>query len=232
MVYANRRDNPDRLIQTYDREMDAMAAMENPGQIRAAKGRLVEDLTQRIVRLAWQDAGGTTQRLSFGDTKAYPMPVQANYVANQPQEVVDFIGTLRPRDRYQAHVDQHVFVDGEFRVGIECKSYSENAMLKRILVDFWLLKSQHPDLVCCLLQLESQLTGDYSNLNADPRIGSAPTHTIMSYFPDIDLNIFTLLAGERRVNRPIHQPQHRKRLERPSLIHAIGRVSQLLRPFV
>jgi len=47
-------------------------------------------------------------------------------------------------------------------MGIECKAYTENAMLKRILVDFTLLKSIVPKANCVLLQLESQLTGDYS----------------------------------------------------------------------
>ncbi len=69
---------------------------------------------------------------------------------------------------YWAKVDVHVFVDDNLVLGMECKSYTENAMLKRILVDFRMLKSLHPDLICCLLQMESMLGGGYSDPLASP----------------------------------------------------------------
>ena len=228
MTTANEPDSPGRLIQYYNQRMGAMSRMTRPGEIRAAKGKLVEDLTQRIVRLAWEEVGGDGGVLSFGDVKSYAMPVQADYIARQPPEVAAYINALRSQDLYQAHVDQHVFVDGDLVMGIECKSYSENAMLKRILVDFWLLKFQHPNLICCLLQLESQLTGDYSDLDVNPPTGSSSTHSLMSYFPEIDLHIVTLLDGERKVNRPIHQADYFKELRTESVERAIERLSELL----
>jgi hypothetical protein len=60
--------------------------------------------------------------------------------------------------------DVHVQVDGKFKIAIECKAYTENAMLKRILVDFTLFKQVYPDLAFVLFQLESQLGGDYLHL--------------------------------------------------------------------
>jgi len=51
------------------------------------------------------------------------------------------------------------------------------------------------------VQLESQLGGDYST-DKDIIFGSRSTHTLLSHF-DIDLNIITLLEGERKVKRPI-----------------------------
>ncbi len=33
---------------------------------------------------------------------------------------------------YSLSVDKQVYVDGNFIIGVECKSYTENAMLKRI----------------------------------------------------------------------------------------------------
>ncbi len=73
-------------------------------------------------------------------------------------------------------------------------------MLKRILVDCALLKHIYPEVSFVLLQLESQLGGDYS-LSVSGKYGSPPTHTLLSYF-DIDLNIITLLRGERKwINR-------------------------------
>ena len=232
MTIVSEPDSPERLIQYYNQRMDAMSKMASPGEIRSAKGKLVEDLTQGIVQLACEEAGGDAGLLSFGDVKSYAMPVQADYIARQPPEVAAYLNTLRTQDLYQAHVDQHVFVDGQLVMGIECKSYSENAMLKRILVDFWLLKSQHPNLIYCLLQLESQLTGDYSNLNANPPTGSSSTHTLMSYFPEVDLHIITLLDGERKVNRPIHQAEYFKELRPENLERAIERLSELLASYV
>ena len=89
------------------------------------------------------------------------------------------------------------------------RSYTENAMLKRILVDFHLLKTKVPNLLCYLFQLESQLGGDYSSEIKNPK-GSYPTHTLMSYFPGLDLRVITLLPGERKVDQPINKAKHFK----------------------
>jgi hypothetical protein len=52
--------------------------------------------------------------------------------------------------------------------------------MKNILVDFTLLKSMMPNIDCVLLQLESQLTGDYSSPKHKITYGSYSSHTIMS----------------------------------------------------
>lgn len=202
------------------------------GVIRAAKGKLVESMTPHIVRLAWADCGGQPERLSFGDVKTYRVPVVPDYVARLPDEIKSYINARLDQHFYRAQVDQHVFVDGAFVVGVECKSYTENAMLKRILVDFRLLKSLHPDLVCCLIQLESQLGGGYSDPLAEPQTGSPSSHTLMSYFPEVDLHIVTLLEGERKIDRPIHRTQYFKELNLEVLDHAINRFAELMKPFV
>ena len=202
------------------------------GVIRAAKGKLVEGMAPHIVRLAWAECGGAPERLSFGDVKTYPVPVQPAYVSGLPPDIRDYINARLDRHFYRAHVDLHAFVDGKFSIGIECKTYAENAMLKRILVDFRLLKSQHPNLTCCLLQLESQLGGSYSSPLAAPQTGSPSTHTLLSYFPEVTLHIITLLEGERKVDQPIHQSQHFKELNPAVLEHAIKQFAALLNPLV
>jgi len=55
-------------------------------------------------------------------------------------------------------------------------------MLKRILVDCMLIKRKYPDVRFALLQLESQLGGDYSQIFKDIHYGSPSTHTLLSYF--------------------------------------------------
>lgn len=117
-------------------------------------------------------------------------------------------------------------------MGVECKTYAENAMLKRILVDYTLLTGTHAGLVCTLFQLESQLGGDYSSLSEGETMGSRSTHTLMSYFPSVNLHIVTLLEGERNISRPIHKPEHFKELKPENLDRAIAHYADLLRPFV
>ena len=50
-----------------------------------------------------------------------------------------------------------------------------------------------------LVQLESQLGGDYSELN-DITYGSPATHALLSHV-DVELKIITLLKGERKVDK-------------------------------
>lgn len=76
---------------------------------------------------------------------------------------------------YGQKTDVHLYIDGKFVMAIECKAYTENAMMKRILVDFTLLKEVYPNLDCVLLQLESQLGGDYGHFDKKP-LGSFRTH--------------------------------------------------------
>ena len=202
------------------------------GVIRAAKGKLVESIAPHIIGLAWQERGGALSRLSFGDVKTYRVPIQQEYVERLPEDVRRYVVARTQEYVYRAQVDIHAFIDGKFALGMECKAYTENAMLKRILVDFRLLKSCQPDLLCCLLQLESQLGGGYSTPMARPQLGSARSHTLMSYFPEIDLNVITLLEGERRVDRPIHQADHFKELQPVYLDHAINQIGDLLTHFI
>ncbi|MDO8734423.1 MAG: hypothetical protein Q7K21_04625 [Elusimicrobiota bacterium] len=75
--------------------------------------------------------------------------------------------------------------------------------------------------------MESQLGGDYSSLNC-VKYGSPSTHTLLSYF-DIDLNIITLLEGERKVDKPIHKSEHYKPLDSKSILTALEVIKSLLK---
>ena len=202
------------------------------GVIRAAKGKLVESMANHIIRLAWQDAGGQPDDLSFQDRRRYRVPIRPEYIKTLPQEVKKHVKAHKDEYFFNAQVDVHVYIRKEFAMGVECKAYAENAMLKRILVDFRLLKSLHPNLICCLLQLENMLGGDYSQPLANPQIGSPRSHTLMSHFPEVSLNVITMLEGDRKVNEPIHDPDYFKELRPEFLDGAIERFAQLLRPMV
>ncbi len=149
------------------------------------------------------------------------MPLNRAYLARlKNPKVAQYIRRHIREYVYGLRTDVHVSVDGRLVMGIECKAYTENAMLKRILVDFMLLRQTYPDLKCVLLQLESQLTGDYGQPSKGIILGSRSTHTLLSYF-DLDLTIITLLEGERQVDKPIHKGAYYKPLEEVNLQRAV-----------
>jgi hypothetical protein len=197
------------------------------GIIRAGKGMLVESLAKSLIEIAWKELGKDPSRLSL-EKKVVKIPIKKEYIQRiKNPEVKRFIKEHINDFYYPLKTDVHVHVDGEFKIAIECKAYTENAMLKRILVDFTLLKQVYPDLAFVLFQLESQLGGDYSSPNYI-KYGSPSTHTLLSYF-DIDLNIITLLEGERQVDKPIHRPEYYKALREDSLLNALKVLMDLLR---
>lgn len=213
-------------------EHDAAKSMRDDnraygGFVRAAKGKIQEFITERLIRIAWDtELKAAPERLTINSEKIR-IPIQKNYVNSlKNKEVQNYITSNFTKYSYGLSVDKHAFVDKKFVLGAECKAYTENAMLKRILVDFFLLKTKFPTLKCYLFQLESQLGGDYSKAESNP-MGSYPTHTIMSYFDSVELNIITLLAGERKVNRPINKPDFFKPL---TVDHLQIGISYLLEP--
>jgi hypothetical protein len=94
-----------------------------------------------------------------------------------------------------------------------------------------LLKKAYPNLKFLLVQLESQLGGDFSTKLCNNPLGSFPTHTLLSHF-DVELNIITLLEGERDINKPIHKKDFFKPLKRENIESAIKLIENLLKDFV
>jgi len=200
------------------------------GIVRAGKGKLVESIARHMVEIAWERIGGKSERLSL-EKQTFKIPINRPYIEKlKHKEVRDYIYKNISDYYYGLKTDVHVSIDNNMVMGIECKAYTENAMLKRIMVDFTLLKNVVPNISCVLLQLESQLTGDYSEPKKRIIYGSHSSHTIMSYF-DVNLNIITLLEGERKVDEPIHNSKHYKELKKDVLEIGITTVSDLLKQY-
>jgi hypothetical protein len=53
----------------------------------------------------------------------------------------------------------------------------------------------------------------------------------MSYF-DVNLNIMTLLKGERKVDEPIHIPEFFKSLQKKTLVQTVEKIEEFLKPFL
>ena len=206
-------NNISNLIEEYDSRIREMNVAFG-GEVRGKKGMLVESLTSKMVLLSWSQLGCDPKRISINN-KRIKIPIQEEYL--NKQENLDEI-----KDSYfSCSVDRHIFIDGKFVAGIECKSYTELAMLKRILFDFNLLKTKHPNIDCLLVQLES----NFGNSNFG-------FHTLKSYFPKVELEVITLLEGERNSKKPIHKPEFYKPLKSEDIQSSINKISEFLEKYV
>ena len=216
------------LVQGIDKRAKESNERAYGGIVRAGKGKLVESIAEQLIRIAWEDLGMNEHRLSFGH-HTIKISLNREYINKiKSAEVREFIMKNINHMYYRIKPDVQVYVDNNFKISIECKAYTENAMLKRVLVDCTLIKHVFPDVKFVLLQLESQLGGDYSEVFKEIHFGSPSTHTLLSYF-DIDLNIITLLEGERRVDKPIHKSEFFKPLKMEALLRTINVLKDLLK---
>ena len=217
------------VIETVAKKAKTAKGRAYGGVIRSIIGELVQDIAKRLILISWALLDKNPKRFSF-PTDKIKVPIKKDYIEKiKNPEIKKFLLDNIGKCYYGQKTDLHMFVDEKFIMAIECKAYTENAMIKRILVDFTLLKEPYPNLDCVLFQLESQLGGDYSTLG-NKILGSFPTHTLLSHF-DIDLHIITLLPGERKVNQPIHIPKYYKPLTKESLHKAIQTFKELLEKY-
>lgn len=201
------------------------------GVVRSVKGKLQEHITEEIIKIAWESIGGENSRISV-NSKKQRIPIQKDYVSQiEDNEIKQYILSNISEYHCGLSVDKQIVVDDKFIIGIECKAFTENAMIKRILVDFSLLKTIFPNISCYLFQLESQLGGDYRDLN-EVTFGSKSTHALMSYFPEVKLQIFTFLKGERKVDKPIHKEKYFKLLEKIQIEKAISLLANDLKSYL
>jgi len=190
----------DKFIKFYERTIRKMWHIRAGGTLRSLKGTLVETMAEEMVLLAWKNIGGKPSHIKINKTK-YP--------------INDGEGNV-----YKLSQDKQVYIDDEFVLSIECKAYAEVAMYKRILVDAFLLKKHFPKLKFCLFQLESMLGGDYS-IAVDHMSGSSSVKVLEYHFPNLDIEIITMLDGERNIKGEIHKRQFYKPLRPERLYHAL-----------
>lgn len=188
-----------------------MWRIRDGGTLRSLKGTLVETMAEEMVLLAWKNIGGKPSRIKINKTK-YP--------------ITDDEGNV-----YRLSQDKQVYIDDEFVLSVECKAYAEVAMYKRILVDSFLLKKYFPRLKFSLFQLESMLGGDYST-DVDHPKGSPSVKVLERHFPNLDVEIITLLDGERNIKGEIHKKQFYKPLRPERLEHALRYFENVLKPYL
>ncbi|NLO18374.1 MAG: restriction endonuclease [Ignavibacteria bacterium] len=209
------------LVKGLDQQAKLEKSRAYGGVLRQAKGALVETICSGLIQVAWDELEVKDKKLNFS-TKKIKIPIKQGYIDKiKDEQLKEYIKKNIDKYFYGLRVDKHIYIDDKFCFAVECKAYTENAMLKRILVDFTLLKTVFPDSDFVLFQLESQLGGDYSDANIKIKTGSPSTQTLISYF-DIDLVIITLLEGERKISQPIHKPEFFKELNEKSIIESFN----------
>jgi hypothetical protein len=212
------------------------------GVLRSTKGTLVEWIAYHMSNAAWQHHLGqpgrrirVTSKADKTETtgKRFWVPIRRDYAARPSlnERARAFVKATGDKAGYWTGADVHVFIDGDLALPIECKAYAEIAMLKRILVDATLLREATGVSTYVLLQLENMLGGDYGRLPDFPA-GSISGHTMMSYFADVRVEVVTLVAGDRKVDRPIHKAAYYKALEVDSVMRGIAQLAEVLRPYV
>ena len=203
------------------------------GKIRGAKGALVENVVDAITRLAWHEIDGNPNRFDIRK-RTDRVLIEEDYVKNlTPESVRNHVERNKGRYFYKVELDRAVRIGQELVLGIECKSYTENAMLKRTLKDFELIvKLFYPKMLFCIFQFENNLGGDYGEAGKSVQLGSESTHTLLSHTPEVHLEIITLLDGDRRANREIHKPQYYKELSVENVEICVSKFRALLEPFI
>ena len=220
------------IVDLYTKSIHSMYGM-TAGQIRGAKGALVENMVDAIVALAWHEIDGETNRFNIGK-QTRSIAISDDYVKNlTPEYIRDHIEKNKGRYICKIELDRAVEIDNNLILGIECKSYIENAMLKRTLKDFELIvKLLYPKLLFCVFQFENGLGGDYGEVNKRRHLGSESTHTLLSHTPKVNLEIITLLDGDRKSSREIHKRQYFKPLRRKNVATCVSKFRTLLEPFI
>src|SRR3989338_757468 len=189
-----------KFIKFYERTIRKMWRIRAGGTLRSLKGTLVEMMAEEMVLLAWKNIGGKPSCIKINKTKC---------------PISDGKGNV-----YKLSQDKQVYIGEKFVLSIECKAYAEVAMYKRILVDAFLLQKHFPKLKFCLFQLESMLGGDYSTDVEHPK-GSPSVKVLEHHFPNLNIEIITLLDRERNIKGEIHKKQFYKPLRIEMLEHAI-----------
>ena len=221
------------IIDFYNITIEDLCEEKNPGLIRSKKGKLVEETAQRIVKAAWVAYLGQSEDRLKQDKKKKAMRILNADEYLQRYESVTIKDTIKSKKssiKYDFGTDDHVYVDGKLVLAIECKSYTESAMLKRIIYDRKMLHEYSPETDYILLQFESALGGDFE-LCSNSTFGSNQYHVFMSR-EKTNIDVITLLENRRRSKQPIHKREHRKELKKEHLLHAILIGSEKLKAYV
>ena len=131
------------LVKGIDNEAHHNEDRAYGGIIRAEKGKLVEEMTARMVQIAWIDVLKQNENRLQINKRKVPINITDRYINRQEPQIRDHLLANKATYRYMFGTDVQVFIDKKLALPIECKAYTENAMLKRILFDAVLTKEAY-----------------------------------------------------------------------------------------
>lgn len=119
------------IIRRYNERMEPIYAMSGGGELRAARGDLVEALVKDVCELV----AGVEWRKGTTDLQ-----------------------TIRVDTFEKKHqVDAHVYKDGKLVLVVEAKAYLDSCYYERACHDFTVMRLSHPDVRCIVVALEDSL---------------------------------------------------------------------------
>ena len=219
----------DECIADYDSTIWGISPNASGGTVRGVKGAMTERIVRILLQSAWISAGKSEERLQFNLHSKYDIPIRREYVekiadTELRRKILANLGEYK----VEHGTDIHVYIDEVFALSVECKAFTENAMLKRILFDAFLLGTRFPNLRFALVQMENNMGGDYGTSELGAVSGSPQSHTLMSYMDSVNLHVITLLEGDRKAKCPIHKSEFYKPLKRDRLETAASVLAELL----
>ena len=190
---------------------------DSGGQQRGKKGEFVPQLCELFIRGSWDLLGGDFRRISV---------VRKHILV--PVSTVGNAGSVK------IEIDSLVGVDGKPVTGFECKAYTENAMMKRVLFDYSALVSHAPEFsTVFLFQLQNAM-GD----GLQYKIGEALNSRLYNMariqmkmrLPEI--RVVTLLPESRSSLRALHDADVTADLSDDRISEIIDVFKDTLRKFI
>ena len=212
-------DKIDLIIKYYNESIESLFDISDGGTIRGKKGHLVEKIAKDLINITWTDI--LKQDMSRLSTKPEKIDIKVKDYTDYYNKIKGTYTDLKKEDLkdfvYKFSTDLHVKIEDDFVLSIECKSYTEISMFRRIIFDAVLINNNYPKVKHCLLQLEN----NFSKSNY---------HIIQSYF-DKRIDVITLLDGNRNAKKPIHKREYKKELKKEKLYDAIECFESILKEY-
>jgi hypothetical protein len=111
--------------------------------------------------------------------------------------------------------DRHIYLNGELKIVIECKSYLDSCYYTRSLSDMLLFKKQFPSVMCFIVSLEDSVNLDTKNFYDDV------------FDKSID-QVFYMCDGKRTSTKPIYKKDFAKALSKEKMTNFIQHLLTVL----
>jgi hypothetical protein len=192
-----------------------------PGAIRKSRGELVEEITSKLIDLAFRELGVNEDIIGQRDC------VEVDLEDN------DYLDMLDPATRrevekqrgekYKLKIDHLPTVSGKIVAAVESKSYTEATMLKTVLFNFLAFRQYYETLPIIVVQLENAV-GSGDNMEE-----SIIFHILSSQVLSKPPKVVTLLDEKRKSSTPVFDKRYYKAINFDKLEAGYETIREALR---